>query len=360
MLQLLIATHVLPAPVPDKANLPLGLWFVVLAYITISAALASLFEGTGLFAVLSTLAVGAAFGAIGLLTGGFHERLDARGRLALRLLRRLRVVHGHRDAARVRRRPARPFSGVAGRGYVAPCPTCAPGSSRSSSSGSAGCFLRASGTTSSGLLRRVRPPSRPRSPSLHAPVPTCTRACPRTGFCAAGPRSHRYSSTSRSSCGRSRAARCGANGCGARSARTRATCEARKPPQSACARGGRSSPTSARTRTSSTSTRRPGSCSFMTSCRGGRRSNPRERVHDCRRGASRRIPAARLGRPALAADRRRRRARARRHRRHARAPLPRRRASSLLPLCPAGGLGAHVVARRARLRPLSRPLVVSE
>src|SRR5436190_14730964 len=71
MLQLLIATHVLPAPVPDKANLPLGLWFVGLAYITISAALASLFEGMGLFAVLSTLAVGAAFGAIGLLTGGF-------------------------------------------------------------------------------------------------------------------------------------------------------------------------------------------------------------------------------------------------------------------------------------------------
>ena len=53
MLQLLIATHVLPAPVPDKANLPLGLWFVGLAYITISAALASLFEGMGLFAVLS-------------------------------------------------------------------------------------------------------------------------------------------------------------------------------------------------------------------------------------------------------------------------------------------------------------------
>lgn len=70
-LQILIATHVLPAPIPDATNLPLGLWFIGLAYITGSAALAALFKGIGLSAVLWTLAVGSAFSAVGLLTGGF-------------------------------------------------------------------------------------------------------------------------------------------------------------------------------------------------------------------------------------------------------------------------------------------------
>jgi len=72
-LQLLVATHVLPAPVPSKPDLALGLWFIGLAYITLTCAIAALGEGLGLFAVLSTLAVGAAFSAIGLLTGGFDS-----------------------------------------------------------------------------------------------------------------------------------------------------------------------------------------------------------------------------------------------------------------------------------------------
>jgi succinate-acetate transporter protein len=71
VLQILIATHVLPAPVPGATNIPLGLWFIGLAYITGSAALAALFKGLGLSAVLWTLAVGSAFTAVGLLTGGF-------------------------------------------------------------------------------------------------------------------------------------------------------------------------------------------------------------------------------------------------------------------------------------------------
>ena len=71
LLEILIAAHVLPAPVPDAVNIPFGLWFIGLAYITGSAALASLTKGLGLFAVLSTLAVGSAFTAVGLLTGGF-------------------------------------------------------------------------------------------------------------------------------------------------------------------------------------------------------------------------------------------------------------------------------------------------
>jgi len=73
LLEILIATHVLPAPVPDAVNIPFGLWFIGLAYITLTCAIAALGEGVGLFAVLSTLAVGAAFSAIGLLTGGFDS-----------------------------------------------------------------------------------------------------------------------------------------------------------------------------------------------------------------------------------------------------------------------------------------------
>ncbi len=71
LLQGMIAAHVLPAPVPTATNLPLGLWFIGLAYITLSAALASLAESLGIFAVLITLATGSALTASGLLTGGF-------------------------------------------------------------------------------------------------------------------------------------------------------------------------------------------------------------------------------------------------------------------------------------------------
>jgi succinate-acetate transporter protein len=71
LLQLLQAGHVLPTPAPTATDLPFGLWFIGLAYITGTAALASLGESLGIFAVLSTLAVGSAFTAIGELTGGF-------------------------------------------------------------------------------------------------------------------------------------------------------------------------------------------------------------------------------------------------------------------------------------------------
>jgi succinate-acetate transporter protein len=71
VVQILTVTGQIPAPVPDETNLPFGLWFIGLAYITLTCALASIAEGIGLFAVLSTLATGAAFTAIGLLTGGF-------------------------------------------------------------------------------------------------------------------------------------------------------------------------------------------------------------------------------------------------------------------------------------------------
>ena len=73
VVQILIVTGQMPAPVPTETNLPLGLWFIGLAYITLTCALASIAEGIGLFAVLSTLAVGSAFTAIGLLTGGFDS-----------------------------------------------------------------------------------------------------------------------------------------------------------------------------------------------------------------------------------------------------------------------------------------------
>jgi succinate-acetate transporter protein len=70
-LQMMIATHVIPAPAPGATNLPLGLWFIGLAYITLSAAIASTMESVAIAAVLWTLAAGAGLTAAGLLTGGF-------------------------------------------------------------------------------------------------------------------------------------------------------------------------------------------------------------------------------------------------------------------------------------------------
>lgn len=56
--------------VPAKGAFPeLGFWFLPLAAITLSGAVASLAENVGLFGVLSTLATGAAFLAVGYLTG---------------------------------------------------------------------------------------------------------------------------------------------------------------------------------------------------------------------------------------------------------------------------------------------------
>jgi succinate-acetate transporter protein len=70
ILEGMIAGGVLPTVAPTAANLPLGLWFLGLAYVTLSAAIASLAESVGIFAVLITLAAGSAFSAGGLMTGG--------------------------------------------------------------------------------------------------------------------------------------------------------------------------------------------------------------------------------------------------------------------------------------------------
>jgi succinate-acetate transporter protein len=69
LLNLLAATGDITLPTGGKF-VELGYWFLPLAAITMSIAVASLGESLGLFAVLSTLAVGAAFSAIGFLTSG--------------------------------------------------------------------------------------------------------------------------------------------------------------------------------------------------------------------------------------------------------------------------------------------------
>ena len=70
ILEGMIAAHVLPAPAPGAANLPLGLWFLGLAYVTLSAAVAAAAESLGILAVLGTLSAGSALTAGGLMTGG--------------------------------------------------------------------------------------------------------------------------------------------------------------------------------------------------------------------------------------------------------------------------------------------------
>jgi uncharacterized protein len=67
ILFLLNTVHALA--VPTGQFVPFGYWFLVLAVITGSGALASLGESLGMFAVLCTLAVGSAFAAIFYLTG---------------------------------------------------------------------------------------------------------------------------------------------------------------------------------------------------------------------------------------------------------------------------------------------------
>ena len=69
ILNLLIATGDITAPTGGKF-VELGYWFLPLAVITASIAVAALAESVGLFGVLSTLAVGSAFSAIGFLTSG--------------------------------------------------------------------------------------------------------------------------------------------------------------------------------------------------------------------------------------------------------------------------------------------------
>jgi succinate-acetate transporter protein len=69
ILNILLATHVLAAPPTWYHDTAFGFWFFALAVITGSGALASLAEGLGLFAVLSTLCVGSALLAGGLIYG---------------------------------------------------------------------------------------------------------------------------------------------------------------------------------------------------------------------------------------------------------------------------------------------------
>lgn len=70
-LELLQATGTLPTPAPGATDLPFGLWFIGLAYITWSAAFGAMAENLGVFAVLSTLAAGSSLSAVGFITGGF-------------------------------------------------------------------------------------------------------------------------------------------------------------------------------------------------------------------------------------------------------------------------------------------------
>jgi hypothetical protein len=66
ILNILLATHTLPAPAVWYHQPELGFWFFALAIITASGAAASLAESLGLFAVLSTLAAGS-----GIVAGAF-------------------------------------------------------------------------------------------------------------------------------------------------------------------------------------------------------------------------------------------------------------------------------------------------
>ena len=67
LLFLLVATHALT--VPTGAFVALGYWFIVLAAITWAGAAAAVFESVGLTAVLTLLAAGSTFAAIGFTLG---------------------------------------------------------------------------------------------------------------------------------------------------------------------------------------------------------------------------------------------------------------------------------------------------
>jgi succinate-acetate transporter protein len=69
ILQILLATHVLPAPPVWYHDASFGYWFFALAIVTASGAAASLAESLGLFAVLSTLAAGSGILAGALIYG---------------------------------------------------------------------------------------------------------------------------------------------------------------------------------------------------------------------------------------------------------------------------------------------------
>ena len=69
ILNLMFATHTLPAPAVPYKSTDVGFWFFALAIITASGAIASLAESIGLFAVLSTLAGGSGILAGALIFG---------------------------------------------------------------------------------------------------------------------------------------------------------------------------------------------------------------------------------------------------------------------------------------------------
>jgi len=70
LLQILILTGKIPAPVPGAANDALGLWFFGLAYMTGIAAVAATMESIGIAAVLWTLAVGSGLSSAGWFISG--------------------------------------------------------------------------------------------------------------------------------------------------------------------------------------------------------------------------------------------------------------------------------------------------
>jgi succinate-acetate transporter protein len=73
ILWLLLATHTIPAPTPWYDAPELGWWFFALAIVTLSCAIAALFESLVLFAVLATLTAGSAI----LAWGFFSPSLDS-------------------------------------------------------------------------------------------------------------------------------------------------------------------------------------------------------------------------------------------------------------------------------------------
>lgn len=78
ILQILTAAHTLAAPPVAYKSADLGFWFLALALVTASGALASLAESLGLFAVLSTLAAGSGILA-GALIFGSHAWFTVAG-----------------------------------------------------------------------------------------------------------------------------------------------------------------------------------------------------------------------------------------------------------------------------------------
>jgi succinate-acetate transporter protein len=69
ILQLLVATHVMPAMPLGAANPSFGFWFIALTLVTTVGMLGSLAQSLGLFSVLSTLSAGAALTAAGMFAG---------------------------------------------------------------------------------------------------------------------------------------------------------------------------------------------------------------------------------------------------------------------------------------------------